>query len=171
MKEVRVAEIMTTDVVELNSKMTLCEATEIMTSKRVSGAPVVNDSGKLVGILSERDILEYAKCVEGTRFSCPTLSLLKVPYDEIIASEEVCKAYKNVGEAKVEDVMTEEVISVAPDTSLKDAVVAIVRYKVNRLPVVDKDKLVGVVARSDVLWAMVRDSVVESGEGQAVIAR
>jgi len=72
-------EIMTSPVVTFDESMTLREATVIMANKKVSGGPVLDREGRLIGILSERDILEEAMRKVGLEMACPSLSFIALP--------------------------------------------------------------------------------------------
>lgn len=152
---------MTAPPLTLSKKLTLCEATTAMAERKVSGAPVVDDTGRLVGMLSERDIMDFAVSKEGGNLEVTTLSFVALPYEKIVRDAELCSRYKRVGEAKVENVMNEEVVTIDQDEDIEKALETMVRFEVNRLPVVDRDKLVGIVARHDILVSICRGLGVE----------
>lgn len=150
-------EIMTSPVVTFDESMTLREATVIMANKKVSGGPVLDREGRLIGILSERDILEEAMRKVGLEMACPSLSFISLPYERIIRNEEVCRQFDEVGDVEVGAVMNDEVIAVKGDDTAEKALETMMRFDINRLPVVDDDgKLIGIVARQDIMWSMCR---------------
>lgn len=151
-----VREIMTAPVVTLQEDMTLHDATVAMARKKVSGAPVLDAKGRLVGVLSEADILELAVEKVGTDLECPSLSLAALPYERIVRDEAVCRKYRQVGEAKVEKAMNDEIVTVSADDPVEKALETMIRFGVNRLPVVENEKLVGIVTRQDLLWSVCR---------------
>ncbi|MBI0582664.1 MAG: CBS domain-containing protein [Methanomassiliicoccus sp.] len=155
---VRVNEVMTPTVVRLNRDDTLCQATTLMAKKGISGAPVVDGEDHLVGILSEADILEFAASKEGIGLELGgTLSMVSLPYDRIVRDAELCNRYQSVGAAKVKDAMNEEVVTIEADEDMEKALETMVRLGFNRLPVVSDGKLVGMVARQDIMVAMCRE--------------
>jgi CBS domain-containing protein len=151
-----VKEVMTRPVITLNKNNTLCEATTLMAQNDVSGAPVVDEDGELIGILSESDILEYAASKEGMGLKLRTLSIFGQSYDRTFLDEEVCRKYRRVGEAKVDDAMNDEVVTIDVEEPIEKALETMVRLKFNRLPVVSKGKLVGMITRQDVLVTLCR---------------
>jgi CBS domain-containing protein len=153
----RVNEVMTPAVIKLDKNATLCEATTLMSLKKVSGAPVVDSEDKLVGILSESDVLEFAASKEGVGLEVDKLSVASLPYDRLVRDEVLCRRYKSVGEAKVSEVMSTEVVTVEVDDDIEKALETMVRMEVNRLPVHQEGKLVGIVTRQDILIALCRD--------------
>ncbi len=151
-----VRDIMTNTVVTLKEDTTLKNATLMFSQWGISGAPVVDKEGKLVGVLTERDILEHAASKEGASLDITTLSFLGVPYDRLLRDEVLCRKYASVGDAKVEDAMNTEVVTVPMDETVENALIIMIRFGVNHLPVVDREKLVGIIARQDILLSMCR---------------
>ena len=152
-----VSEVMTPAVIKLDKDLTLCDATTQMARKKVSGAPVVDHEDKLVGILSESDVLEFAASKEGVGLDAGQLSIASLPYDRLVRDEILCRRYKRVGEAKVSDVMSTEVVTIDADEDIEKALDTMVRMSVNRLPVHKNGKLVGIITRQDILVALCRD--------------
>lgn len=153
----RVNEVMTPAVIRLRKDATLCEATTLMSLKKVSGAPVVDSDDNLVGILSESDVLEFAVSKEGMGLDVGQVSVASLPYDRLVRDEILCKRYKGVGEAKVGDVMSTEIVSIDADEDVETAMGTMVCMGVNRLPVHREGKLVGIITRQDVLVALCRN--------------
>ncbi|NLI73289.1 MAG: CBS domain-containing protein [Euryarchaeota archaeon] len=152
-----VKDIMTAPVITLDENVTLRDATIIMAHRKVSGSPVVDQEGKLTGILSESDILEEAMNRVGDEMACRSLSFLPLPYERFIKNEEICRQFSEVGDVKVNSVMNDEIVVIDGDDDVEDALITMLRFDVNRLPVVDKEgRLIGILARQDVLWSMCR---------------
>jgi CBS domain-containing protein len=151
-----VKEVMTPAVIKLSKDATLCEATTLMSLKKVSGAPVIDGDGKLVGILSESDVLEFAASKEGVGLDTGQLSVASLPYDRLVRDEVLCRRYKSVGEAKVGDVMNTEVVTIDADEDVEKAMETMVRLDFNRLPVNEDGKLVGIITRQDILISLCR---------------
>lgn len=112
------------------------EALKLMQENRLRRLPVVDKKGKLIGIVSERDLL-YASPSPAT-----TLSMWELTY---VLSKIV-----------VDELMTKEVVTTTPDTPIEDAAQLMVEKKVGGLPVVDKDnKPVGIITDRDIFKALV----------------
>lgn len=152
----RVSDIMTCRVVTLKKDTTLREATEVLSRAGVSGAPVLDDDKDLVGILTERDIFHYASSKE-EGLEVRSLSILGLPYEHLVRNEELCARYEALGDTQVGNVMSEEVVTVPPDATVETALVTMIRFGINRLPVVDEGKLVGIVTRQNLLLAFYRE--------------
>lgn len=128
-----VSQWMTKSVLTVKPHDTLRHARELMAKHRVNQLPVVVNE-KLVGIVSDRDI----------RDAYP--SSLKLVRGKDI--DDFAEAYT------VEEAMTYNVISVTPDTSIREAAQRLRRQRFGALPVVEKGKLVGIITRSDLLDAL-----------------
>lgn len=134
-----VKEIMTTSVKKVNPETKLVEVTSIMCLYRLSGLPVVED-GKLVGIVAEKDVLHRL---------FPTLD---EPMDGMAALDldKMMSQYKGVLSLRVKDVMTRNLLTVAPDMHVLRAATVMVRHRFRRIPVTDGDHLVGMLSLGDV---------------------
>ncbi len=143
-----VKDIMTTNVRTVTSDKKLGEVVSLMCVYRYSGIPVVDD-GKLVGTVSEADVL-------GKMF--PKLedlmdSMSSVDYDALM------KQYGNVVNIQVKDVMTPTVITVRPDMHILQAASMMCGRKFRRIPVAVGDELVGMVSMGDVHKAIFQSTV------------
>jgi CBS domain-containing protein len=141
------ADIMTSDVLTINGDASVLDAARILLRHRVSGLPVVDWNGKLVGVLTEGDLLRRAET--GTeRRRQHWLELLLGP-------GRAAADYAHAHARKVSELMSDQVVSIGPQTALEDAVALMERHKVKRLPVVTDGKLVGIVSRHDFLRALI----------------
>ena len=134
-----VSEIMTRTPRTVTPETKLLEVVSLMCLYRYSGLPVEQD-GKLIGIIAEKDVLHRM---------FPTLEdfkdMMAAPnYDEMVYQ------YKDVVNLKVADVMTPNVVTVAPDMHILKAATVMVRHKFRRIPVADGKRLVGMLSLGDV---------------------
>lgn len=141
-----VHEIMSIPPVTIRCSATLAEAAALMLRQRLSGLPVVDAAGDLVGVITEGDFLrrpEYGtQAVNGTYWA----ELFGVGPAE---------RYRRVHGLKVEDVMSTKIVSVKSNDTLLDAVRLMLYYEIKRMPVVDHGKLVGMLSRFDFLKAFI----------------
>ncbi len=142
----RAHQIMTKDVVTIGPDASIVEACRLMLEHHISGLPVVDAHGHLAGIVSEGDFLRRAEI--GTQRKRPRwLQFLIGPGRE--AAEFVSQSGRKVGE-----IMTRTPLTVDEDTSLEEIVSLMERNRVKRLPVVHRDRLVGIVTRANLLSAV-----------------
>ena len=151
MEEKLVKDVMTKNVITVNKDTTVEELSELLLKNNITGAPVVDKDGKLIGMVTDADII--------TEDIEPIFPLY---FDPLIVSfafmenfEKYKKDIKDYLEIKVEDIMTRRVKTVKENTSVSDAVKILVKDRINRIPVVDdENKVIGIVARADILKSM-----------------
>ena len=142
----KVKDLMTTDVVSIGPEASLKDVAGILAERRISGLPVVDAERRVLGVVSEADILYKARGSEEKSGGFLGWLLL-----EGVESDAKLTA-RTAGEA-----MTTPVISVGPERPVAEAASRMVEYGVNRLPVLDEGgKLVGLVSRADVVRAFTR---------------
>ena len=149
-RDMLVREVMTTDVVTFGPTDPVQDAYQRLMDEDVDGAPVVEGDGTVVGMLTTDDLL-----VQETKLHYPTVVTLFGAYLELPSShrkfeQELRKA---VG-AKVGDVMTRKPFTCSPDDTLERAATLMHEHDVSRLPVTEVGKLKGIVARGDILRAV-----------------
>ena len=133
------------------------DAVALLAEKNVSGAPVM-EGGKIVGIFSEVDVLRSLKTTKkNLRLVFPSISSIGIAFQEELVQRELLEAYEEIGTMPVSEVMSRQVHAVEEDITLKDAVVAMVQNDVNRLPVLRRGDLVGIVTRGDVIKGLAND--------------
>lgn len=143
-----VAEVMTRNVITAAPSMTLEEAVQLMLGHRISGLPVLDSNGTLVGIVTEGDLLRRAE-TRTERHQSWWRSVL-------LGSERLAEQYVHTHGRRVEEVMTRDVVSVAPSTPLAEVVALMEARGIKRVPVMQDAHLVGIVSRADLLHALER---------------
>lgn len=142
----RAHQIMTRRVITVATGASIVEAANTMLQNHISGLPVVDEMGKLVGIISQGDFIRRAEI--GTQLKRGRwLKLLLGPGR--VASDFVHERGRKVGE-----IMTLDPCTVTEDATLDDVVGLMEQNNVKRLPVVRGDQLVGIVTRSNLLQAV-----------------
>jgi CBS domain-containing protein len=143
-----VSEIMTSPVVVIEPSASIAEAAKLMLGDRISGLPVVGKDKRLVGIVTEGDFLRRGEV--GTVRKRPRW------LEFFAGSGKKAEEYVQTHGRRVEDVMTPKPTTIAKDASLEKLIDLMTSRKIKRVPVVDGDELVGIVARSDVMRAVLR---------------
>jgi CBS domain-containing protein len=157
-----VADIMTRRVLATAPERPIVQAIHLMTAHRVSGLPVVRPNGEIAGILTEGDLLRRVET--GTVGDPPGW------FASFFRPGREAQKYILTHGRRVSEVMTTDVITVAEDTSLPDAVALMLRHHVKRLPVVRDSRLVGIVSRADLVRhvAMVLSDSAGSADDEAI---
>src|SRR5690606_18362360 len=135
----KIRDLMTTDVMTIPADASLKEAARRMVEAGVSGLPVLDDEGLLVGIITESDFVKVEADRRGSGRRAGMLRFLDRHQD--VPSQE-----RTVG-----DVMTTKVVSIGPDVDHAEAARVMQQEGVKRLPITEADHLVGLVSRSDVM--------------------
>jgi CBS domain-containing protein len=142
----KVSEVMTRNVVTVTTRTPLKEVARQLVRRRVSGMPVVDDDGSVLGVVSEGDILAKQRDRANGRGSL---------LDHLF---EVDGAAQKHDARDAGDAMTSPAVTIRPDRSVAEAAATMLDRCVNRLPVVDRNgQLVGIVTRADLVRAFVRD--------------
>ena len=153
----KVRDAMSKDVITLAPTASLREAAIILADESVGGCPVVDDQGRMVGMLTEVDILEALKTEhKELRMLMPPEITFGISFVEIVREREALSAFKEVETRLVRDVMTKEIHAVSPEDGVEKAIQVMVRQKVHRIPVVEGGKVVGILTRGDVLRGFFR---------------
>jgi CBS domain-containing protein len=143
---VKARDIMSTKIVTVSPSTTVREIAALMVEKHVSGLPVLNDNGTLVGIVSEGDLLRRPEI--GTQKHRRRWASFFTGVDE--QAREFTKSHG----LRAGDVMTKQVVHVSEATPLGVVVGLMEKHDVKRLPVLTDAKLVGIVSRADLLRAL-----------------
>ena len=140
-------DVMTRNVISVGPDATVLQVARLMLQHRISGLPVVDASGALVGIISEGDFLRRRETATEHRRS-RWLEFLMGPGK--LASE-----YAHSHGARVTEVMTEDVEAVGEDADLEEVVELMERRRIKRVPVMRAGRMVGILTRSNLMHAMV----------------
>ena len=146
-----VKEFMQRDPVTASADMPLTELVSLLRHGGFRGLPVTDSDNRLVGVVSESDLFLKEHPVPFSTEKVP--SLLGQIIDKDLVDQVEATHKKTVSE-----VMTENAVSVAPEATLEDAALLMYQRRLSMVPVVDIDRLVGVVRRSDILAILYRRS-------------
>lgn len=144
-------EVMTRDVVTVNRAASVTDVARLLVEHKVSGLPVVDEEHRVVGMITEGDLIYKDKKVHMPAF----LEILGgVIYLE--NPQRIVNDLKKMTATKVAEVMTSKVYTVKEDATMEDIATIMVERQVNRLPVVDQaGKLVGIISRQDLVKVMI----------------
>ena len=155
MSKLKVRDLMTTQVVTLRPDDTVKKAVIKFALDNISGAPVVDNRNHLLGILSENDvlniILNYQVRLEADNSSDV---MLNYPMDSAMEEGKLKSISDEISNMVISDIMKRTVLTTSPDTTIMEVLRAMIEMKVNRLPVVEKGVLVGIISRGDIIFAL-----------------
>lgn len=141
--------IMQKDVKTVRPDMTVQDVAKILAEAEYTGLPVIDDEGRLLGMVTEADLLVRAQRLNVPKFF-PFIGGIVYLESPRKFEEQLRKATGLV----VADVMTTDVVTVREDDTIQDVATLMVQRKINRVPVVDDGNLIGIVTRDDIIRAV-----------------
>ena len=146
-------DIMTKDVVTVTPDTSIEELSTLLVSNEISGAPVVNAEGAIVGMVTENDLISRNK-----RLHIPTVVSFLDAVIYLESSKKFSDDVKRLTATKVGDICAKKVVSITEDTTLTDIATIMSEKKVHLLPVVSSGKVVGIVGKRDVVKAVAQQA-------------
>jgi CBS-domain-containing membrane protein len=155
--EKRVGDIMTTAVVSVRPETRVSEIAQLMSQHAISGLPVVDADNRVVGVVTELDMI-----VRNTHFKLPQFFFI---FDNMIPLEtpgHYRERLEKILGTSAREIMSEPAVTISPDASIEELAELMVERRMNPIPVVEVGQLVGIVSRSDIIRLMAEDF--ESGQ-------
>lgn len=146
----KVKEIMKTDIIKIKKGTSLKEAAKILSENKISGAPVIDEKNRLIGIISEKDIF---------RALYPDYQEFYLATGLRVDTQKIEEGINEAAQLKVEDVMIRDVISVSPDTPLVKIGALMLAKNIHRVMVLEKNQPCGIVTRRDIYKAIFKDKL------------
>jgi CBS domain-containing protein len=159
----QVRDVMTQKVFSIGVDEATLKAARVMLQNKVSGLPVVDAEGNLVGIVTEGDFLRRGEL--GTQRQRPKW------LEFLIGPGRLADEYVHASGRRVREVMTEDPCTVREDDTLENVVDLMERHRIKRLPVMRDGKMVGIISRSNLMHALVslaRDAGTPAGDDRAI---
>ena len=161
MSKLKVRDLMTTQLVTLQPTDTVKKAAIKFAVDNISGAPVVDNRNHLLGILSENDILntilKYQIALDDENHDSV---ILTYSMDSPSETDDILKKVsEEISNLEVSAIMTRTVLTTTPDTTIMEVLRAMIEMKVNRVPVVEKGVVIGIISRGDIIFALYKRKV------------
>jgi CBS domain-containing membrane protein len=142
-RRIFVRDVMTRNVIKVKEDADLNEVTTLLSENRISGLPVVNGEDRVIGMITEADVLSMAGLKQGHAFKDVIRHLLGEPLPGTKRSK------------RLRDVMTSPAITTGPEADIREIALILDEKRIKRLPVVDEqEKLIGVISRADIVRAI-----------------
>ncbi len=161
MTKLKVRDLMTTEVLTLRPDDTIKKAAIRLALENVSGAPIVDEKNHLLGFVSENDILntimkyqiKLDKNNSGDR-------LLDYSMDSLLDNDDdLKKASEEISNIEMSSIMVRSVMTTSPDAPIMEVLMTMLRLGINRIPVLEKGVLVGIISRGDIIFALYKKKV------------
>ncbi|AET64995.1 CBS domain-containing protein [Methanothrix harundinacea] len=147
----KIRDVMNSEPVAIQATEAVSDAVRLLRTNEISGMPVL-EGDRLAGVVSESDLLRMLSVErEGGLWLPSPLEVLEVPIRDLIRWEKLQAGAEEAGMTRVSEVMTKKVFTVSPEDSIERAASMMVRHRINRLPVLEEGKLVGIVTRGDII--------------------
>ncbi len=148
---VQAKDIMTKEVLTVREDMTIEEVAKFLVEHRISGAPVVDENNRLRGIITEADLI-----IRDKKVHIPTVVQLLEGVIYLESPKRFEEEMDRILGQKVSEVMTKEVVTIKPDTYIEDIATLMSTERKYLLPVMEKDRIVGIVGKADVVRAIAK---------------
>ena len=145
-------DIMTKKVLTVSPETSIADLSKTLENRQIGGVPVVDQDGRLVGVITQSDLVERARDLELP----PSINILDFHFYLQIPSHSIQKVEKMLG-TTVGDCMTPNPVTVAPDAPVSQIAALMAKQKVHTIPVVKAGKIVGVIGKMDLVRAMARE--------------
>lgn len=142
----KVKDIMSTKVITLNPETDITEAAKLLLENRINGAPVVDEEGRLLGILCQSDLIAQQK-----RLPLPSVFTILDGYISFTSMDQIQAQVDKIAASKVRQAMTKKPVTVGPEDTVEDVATLMVDSNYHTLPVEENGILLGVVGKEDVL--------------------
>lgn len=143
-------DIMSKNIVSISPESEITQAAKLLLEERVNGLPVIDGSGRLVGILCQSDLIAQQK-----KISLPSLFTLLDGFIPLQSSKQLDREFEKISALTVEKAMTPDPVTVSPDATLEDVATLMVNNNYHTLPVIEDGKLIGIIGKEDILRTLI----------------
>ena len=142
----KVKDIMTTEIITVSPETEIVKATKLLLENRINGVPVLDETGRLVGILCQSDLIAQQQ-----KLPIPSFFTLLDGLIPLISEKQLDKQVRKIAAVTVAEAMTPNPVTVQPDTNIDEVAALMVDRNFHTIPVVDGGELVGIVGKEDIL--------------------
>ena len=139
-------DLMSEKIITVNENATVRELATLFLNNNISGAPVVDGAGKVIGVVTESDLIFQDKKVH-----LPTVVAILDAFIFLESPDRMDKELKKIAGSKVGDICSHDFVSVTPETGLEELATLMAEKKIHTLPVMEGSKLVGIIGKSDII--------------------
>jgi CBS domain-containing protein len=149
----KVKDIMTKELITVSPDTEIIQATKLLLENRINGIPVTDESGKLMGILCQSDLIAQQK-----KLPIPSFFTFLDGLITLTSMKQIEKQVRKIAAITVAQAMTPNPITVQPETNIEKVAALMVDKNFHTIPVVDEGKLVGIVGKEDILKTLIPKS-------------
>jgi CBS domain-containing protein len=143
-------DIMTTEIITVHPETEVVQAAKLLLEHHINGLPVVDEEGRLTGIICQDDLIAQQK-----KIPLPSFFLLLDSFIPLQSQKNIEKEVQRMAAITVSEAMTHDPIMVDLETSLEDIATLMVKNDIHTLPVLDQGNLVGIIGKGDILRTLI----------------
>lgn len=143
-------DIMNREMITITDEATVKELARILSIHQIGGVPVIDKNGKLVGVVTENDLIYQTKKVH-----IPTVITILDSVFYLENPDKMEEEIKKMAGIKVKDILTSSPITVTEDTPLDEIATIMAEKSVHTLPVMNKETLVGIIGKKDIIRTLI----------------
>ncbi len=147
-----VGDIMTTEVVKVYPDTRVDRIARLMSDHSISGLPVVDENDRVLGVITELDMI-----VRNTRFKVPNFIMILDSIIYLETPQHFRERLEHMLGVTAKDIMSKPAVTIAPDATIEELAGLMVDRRKNPIPVVENERLVGIISRSDIIRLMARE--------------
>lgn len=144
------ADIMTRKVITVTTETPVRELARILMENTISGVPVVDSNGNVIGVVTESDLIDQNKKVH-----IPTVITILDSFIYLESPERMEQEIRKIAGATVADIYTGKAVTVTPDTPVDELATIMSEKSIHTLPVVENGKLLGVIGKKDIIRTII----------------
>lgn len=148
----RVGDIMSRNVITIQPSTSVGQIARLMSDHGISGLPVVDDGGRVVGVVTELDMI-----VRNTRFKMPTFFVILDSIIYLETPQHFQERLEQVLGTTAEEIMSKPAVTISPGATIEELAELMIDQRINPIPVVENDRLIGIVSRSDIIRLMAEE--------------
>jgi CBS domain-containing protein len=148
----RVGDIMSREVITVQSSTSVGQIARLMSDHGISGLPVVDEDGRVEGVVTELDMI-----VRNTRFKMPTFFVILDSIIYLETPQHFQERLEHVLGVSAEEIMSKPAVTVGPGATIEELAELMIDQRINPIPVVENDRLIGIVSRSDIIRLMAEE--------------
>lgn len=144
-------DIMSTNVITIGLTESVKELAHLLSNNGISGVPVVNESGILLGVVTESDLIDQKKSIH-----LPTVVTILDSVFYLENPDKMEQEMKKMAGTKVEDIYTTSPVSISEETTIEEIATIMAEKGIHSLPVLNNNRLVGIVGRKDIIKTIIK---------------
>lgn len=142
----KAGDIMTKKVIVVHPETEIVQAARLLLEHHINGLPVVDRDGRLEGIICQDDLVTQQK-----KIPLPSYFVLLDSLIPLTSQKDIEKTLKKMAAVTVAEAMSVDPMTVEPDTELEEIATLMVKHNIHTIPVIERDKLVGIIGKEDIL--------------------